>query len=71
MKTTIEVAVGRGTLHSLQEIARTEGIDASTLVEQAITVWSYLRGPDERKRAGGAAIAIVVEREKAKMGVRA
>ena len=67
MKTTLEVQVGPGTLAGLREVAEIEGIDTSTIADQAVQVWSYLRG-DERKLVGQVAMGIVTERLKREAG---
>lgn len=62
MRTALTVHVGPGTLHHLNEISSQEGLSAEEIVEQAIQAWSYLRGDEERRRAAGAVIDIVVDR---------
>jgi len=65
--TTLEVQVGLGTLAGLREVAEIEGIDANEIADQAVQVWSYLRG-DERKIVGQVAMGIVTERLKREAG---
>lgn len=67
MRTALTVHVGPGTLAGLREVAATEGIDASQLADQAVQVWSYLRG-DERHRMVQVAMGMVFERLKAEAG---
>lgn len=67
MKTKLEVNVGPGTLAGLREVAEIEGVDASAIADQAVQIWSYLRG-DERKIVGQVAMGIVTQRLKREAG---
>lgn len=62
MMTRIDVNIGPATAHSLREIAAQEGIDPAVVVDQAVAVWTQLRGDDERKRVGLVAMGVVVDR---------
>ena len=62
----ITIKVGPGTRAALRRLVSEERIDPQIVVDEAVLAWAQLRGPEERRRACGAVVDIVVDRVRPK-----